>query len=141
MPAGAEFDYQPLAGIGASVQPGLPHARGWRGLLPAPLREEMPPFRLEFEPHGWAQLEEIFASAEDARSMAANEQASLMNQDEWPDPVPPFPGLRTWRSLLPPRGLDRGFVLFPATGGPAVEGAGNAEPEVPAVVEISGGAL
>ena len=50
VPAGSEFEYRPLAGIGSAVQPGIPHARGWRGLLPVPLREEMPPFRLEFEP-------------------------------------------------------------------------------------------
>lgn len=141
LPAGSEFDYQPLAGIGASVEAGFPHARGWRGLLPAPLREEMPPFRLEFEPEGWVRIEALFASAEDARSMTVNEQATIMNQSEWPEPVPAFPGLRNWRSVVPPRGLDAGFVLFPPSGGPVAEGAGGAEPEVPPVVEISGGAL
>lgn len=141
MPAGSEFEYQPLAGIGASVQVGIPHARGWRGLLPAPLREEMPPFRLEFEPSGWVQLEILFASGEDARSMAANEQATIMNQGEWPEPIPAFPGLSGWRTLLPPHGLDSGFVLFPPADGPLAEGAGYGEPEAPEEAEVSGDAL
>lgn len=141
VPAGDEFEYRPLAGIGSAVQSGIPHARGWRGLLPVPLREEMPPFRLEFEPHGWVQLETWAAAAEDARSMTVNEQATIMKQGEWPEPVPPFPGLRNWRSLLPPRGLDRGFILFPPSGGPLGEGAGNGETDPASAAEISGGAL
>lgn len=141
LPAGSEFEYQPLAGIGSSVQAGFPHARGWRGLLPAPLREEMPPFRLEYEPDGWVRLEMLFASAEDARFVTINEQATIMNQGEWPEPAPAFPGLRNWRSVAPVRGLDAGFVLLPVPGGPLAEGGGNGEAEVPAVVEISGGAL
>ncbi len=141
LPAGTEFEYRPLAGIGSSVQSGLPHARGWRGLLPVPLREEMPPFRLEFEPPGWVQLETWAATAEDARSMMVNEQVTIMKQGEWPEPVPPFPGLQGWRSLLPPRGLDRGFILFPPSGGPLAEGVANGDAEPAAIVEISGGAL
>jgi hypothetical protein len=76
--------------------------------------------------------------------MAVDEQATLMGQGEWPAPEPPFPGLPTWRSSLPPSGLDRGFVLFPAAGGPLANGAapeGNGDREVEEIVEISGGAL
>jgi len=80
---------------------------------------------------------------EDARSIALNEQATLMGQGEWPDPEPPFPGLSTWRSSLPPSGLDRGFVLLPVSGGPLADGAANGrgDREVEEIVEISGGAL
>ena len=142
--AGTGWEFQPLAGIGSTVRPGFADVRGWRGLLPAPLVEELPPYRLEFEPAGWVQLEAWAAAGEDARSMAVDEQATLMGQGEWPAPEPPFPGLPTWRSSLPPSGLDRGFVLFPAAGGPLANGAapeGNGDREVEEIVEISGGAL
>ena len=139
--AGTEWEYQPLAGIGSMVRPGFGLARGWRGLLPAPLGEEVPPYRLEFEARGWAQLEAWAAAGEDARSMAVDEQSTLMGQGEWPEPPPPFPGLKNWRSSLPPRGLDRGFVLFPPAAGPLAEGAAEGDREVPEIVEISGGAL
>ncbi len=142
--AEAGWEFSPLAGIGALVRPGFADVRGWRGLLPASLAEEVPPYRLEFEPAGWVQLEAWAAAGEDARSMAVDEQVTLMGQGEWPAPEPPFPGLKTWRSLLPPQGLDRGFVLFPASGGPVANGAaaeGGGEREVEEIVEISGGAL
>jgi hypothetical protein len=142
--AEAGWEFSPLAGIGALVRPGFADVRGWRGLLPASLGEEVPPYRLEFEPAGWVQLEAWAAAGEDARSMAVDEQVTLMGQGEWPAPEPPFPGLKTWRSLLPPQGLDRGFVLFPALGGPVANGAaaeGGGEREVEEIVEISGGAL
>jgi N-acetylmuramoyl-L-alanine amidase len=139
--AGTGWEYQPLAGIGALVQTGFAGARGWRGLLPAPLGEEMPSYRLEFEPRGWAQLEAWAAAGEDARFAVIDEQATLMGQGEWPEPPPPFPGLENWRSLLPPRGLDRGFMLFPPSGGPLGNGAVEGDRELPEIVEISGGAL
>ncbi|MEX1044843.1 MAG: N-acetylmuramoyl-L-alanine amidase [Chthoniobacterales bacterium] len=139
--AGTEWEYQPLAGIGSLVRPGFATARGWRGLLPAPLGEELPPYRLEFEPRGWAQLEAWSATGEDARSMAVDEQSTLMGQGQWPEPPPPFPGLANWRSSLPPRGLDRGFVLFAPSGGPLSDGAAEGDREVPEIIEISGGAL
>jgi N-acetylmuramoyl-L-alanine amidase len=139
--AGTGWEYQPLAGIGAVVRPGFTGARGWRGLLPAPLAEELPPYRLEFEPRGWAQLEAWAAAGEDARSVVVDEQSTLMGQGQWPEPPPPFPGLRNWRSLLPPHGLDAGFVLFPPAGGPVGSGAVEGDREVPEIFEISGGAL
>ncbi len=107
--------YQPLAGIGAAVLPEVAGLADWRTLLPVPLGSELPPFRLEFEPAGWAQLEAQAAAGEDARATARDEQAALMKQGEWPEPGQVIPGLRTWRSFLPPRGLDRGFELFPPT--------------------------
>jgi len=73
--------------------------------------------------------------------MAVDEQATLMGQGQWPPPPPPFPGLKTWRSLLPPPGLDRGFLLFPSAAGPLANGEGEGDREVPEIVEISGGAL
>ncbi len=150
--AAAEWAYQPLAGIGSAVSPGtlMPHG-GWRGLLPVPLGVEMPPFRLEFEPPGWVQLEAWAAAEEDARAAATGGQESVMQEGRWPDPPPPFPGLRGWRSLLPPRDSDRGFELFPPAGGPeagdAEENAGAhpaadaAASGAPGIIEISGGAL
>ena len=65
--AGSSFDYQPLAGIGSLVKPKFPGLSGWRFLLPVPLSEEMQPFRLEYEPAGWVQLERWSAAGEDAR--------------------------------------------------------------------------
>lgn len=138
--AGTKFDYQPLAGIGAAVQPGFASVRGWRGLLPGPLIEEPAKFLLEFEPRGWAQLEAWAAAGEDARSMSTDEQDSLMDQSAWPEPAPVFGGMKGWRALLPPRGLDRGFELLPADAGPLNDGKPSAAGE-PEIIEISGGAL
>lgn len=118
-----DLDYQPLAGIGSTVQPGFPGARGWRGLIPVPLGEEPAPFRLAFEPPGLVQLEAWAAAEEDARAIVVNEQSSLMKQREWPEPQPPFPGLRGWRSSRPASGLDRGFILLPPEGGPLADDA------------------
>ncbi len=148
-------DYEPLAGIGAAVPAGVAGAHGWRGLLSAPLGMEPPSFRLEFEPSGWVQLEAWASAEDDARAAATNEQDSLMQQGEWPEPPPPFPGLGNWRSLLPPRGLDRGFELFPPSGGPEAggdgeeagahaaghEGGRTAASAPVGIIEISGGAL
>ena len=111
-------DYQPLAGIGAFVTEGVAGAEGWRGLLPAPLAVEMPPFRLEFEPAGWVQLEQWASAGEDARAAAAHAQRVAGQQGEWPEPPPPFPGLLGWRALLPAASPDAGFELFEASGGP-----------------------
>ena len=142
VPAGEEFDYQPLAGIGAFVEEGFEGVRGWRGLLPSALGQEMPPFRLEFEPRGWVQLEAWAERGEDARSESDDEQSSLMEQSAWPMPVPPFPGLAGWRGLWPPSGLDQGFVLFGMTAGPLAEDSGEDSGEEPvAAIEIMGGAL
>ncbi len=113
-----EDEYQPLAGIGAFVSEGVAGAEGWRGLLPAPLAVDMPPFRLEFEPAGWVQLEQWASAGEDARAAAAHAQKAFGDQGEWPDPPPPFPGLQGWRSLLPSRSPDAGFELFEVSGGP-----------------------
>lgn len=117
--AGTEFDYQPLAGIGRLVRSAIPGAPGWRGLLPAPLGEDMPPFRLEFEPAGWVQLELWASAGEDARS-AAHQAAGETAQGgrEWPAPPPPWPGVRGWRALLPDGSAGGGFILFAPSGGP-----------------------
>ncbi len=141
--AGTEFEYQPLAGIGTAVQTGFASARGWRTLLPVPLGEEQGPFRLDFEPRGWAQLEAWAAVGEDARSMTTDEQESLMDQSEWPDVPPGFGGLKGWRGLLPVGGLDRGFELFPGYGGPLAErpDAGSREAGEIEIPEIMGGRL
>lgn len=142
--AGTDYEYQPLAGLGSAMQSGFPAARGWRGLLPGPLGEDPVPFQLEFEPRGWVQLEAWAAADEDARSMSRNEQDSLMDQSEWPDPAPAFGLLKGWRALLPPHGLDRGFALFTGEYGPLSEDngsgphAGESSPPVP---EIMGGRL
>lgn len=137
--AGTEFDYQPLEGIGAVVKTGFGPAQGWRGLVPGSLGEKPAPFRLEFEPRGWARLEAWAAADEDARSMAVDEQETLMDQSQWPDAPPSFGGHRGWRDLLPPAGLDRGFHLFAERRGPVDDGRGR---EVPVeIIEISGGAL
>jgi len=134
--AGTDWDYQPLAGIGSLVRPGMRGARGWRGLLPVPLGEEMPPFRLEFEPAGWAQLEEWLSAGDDARSAAAPPRRML---EEMP---PRFPGVTGWRGLVPPReDVDR-FRLFPPRGGPLSEGhSDQGDRGLPPMIEISGGAL
>ncbi|MFM8886205.1 MAG: N-acetylmuramoyl-L-alanine amidase [Chthoniobacterales bacterium] len=140
--AGTEFEYRPLAGIGAAVQPGFASARGWRTLLPVPMVEEMPPFKLEFEPVGWVQLEAWAAAGEDARSMSHDEQAGMMEQSEWPGLAPSFGDLRGWRELLPPSGLDRGFELFPSAAGPIDENhAGDSHGDAVAIPEIEGGRL
>jgi N-acetylmuramoyl-L-alanine amidase len=140
---GTEFDYQPLEGIGAAVRSGFASAQGWRGLLTVPLGETPPPFRMEFEPPGWVRLEARAAVGEDARSMVADEQETLMDQSGWPPPAPAFGGLEGWRGLLPPSGLDRGFRLFPEKAGPlagkpGADARGPAEVEIP---EITGGIL
>lgn len=135
--AGTKFDYQPLAGLGAAMQAGFVSARGWRGLLSVPLNLGVEPFRLEFEPRGWAELEALAAAGEDARSMAGGEQDSLMDQSEWPGLAPAFGGERGWRALLPPRGHGGGLELFPGEGGP-LNDAGTAHGEM---MEMSGGEL
>lgn len=143
--AGSPFDYQPLAGIGRLVKPKFPGLSGWRRLLPAPLGEEMPPFRLEYEPAGWVQLEAWAAAGEDARSAGQQEESFLSRPREWPDPAPAWPGLRGWRSLLPPRGLEEPFLLFaPPEGAPVDPEAGRDQEQEPAknwILEILGKAL
>lgn len=116
---GGEADYQPLAGIGRLVRSRVPGAPGWRGLLISPLGEEVPPFRLEFEPPGWVQLEIWSQTGEDAR-FAANEAASAPGLGgEWPDPVGAWPGVTGWRTLLPRGPADEPFMLFaPPAGAP-----------------------
>lgn len=121
--AGTEFDYQPLAGIGRSLRPRFPGLRGWRRFQPASPGEELPPFRLEYEPAGWVQLELWAAAGEDARSTGGGAQSYSMRAREWPDPAPPWPGLRGWRSFLPPGPFaDESFVLFPVRPGAPVVG-------------------
>lgn len=117
---GSSFDYQPLEGISRLMRPRFPGAKGWRGLLPAPMAEEMPPFRLEYEPPGWVQLEVWTAAGEDARSAGQEGNAGASTQRrEWPDPPPPWPGLKGWRALLPLHGEDEEFLLFaPPPGAP-----------------------
>lgn len=140
--AGTEFEYRPLAGIGAAVQPGFASAQGWRSLLPVPMAEEMPPFSLEFEPAGWVQLEAWAAAGEDARSMSHDEQAGMMEQSEWPGLAPAFGGLRGWRELPPPAGLEHGFELFPSAAGPVDESNnGNSRGDSIEIPEIEGGRL
>jgi hypothetical protein len=138
-----EYAYEPLDGIGAALQTGVEGARGWRALLPVPLGEEAGPFRLEFEPRGWSQLEAWASADEDARSMVRDEQESLMDQSAWPDPPPRFGGGKGWRGLLPPRGLDRGFTLYPGKYGPLDESAGSprSHPATLEIPEIMGGRL
>ena len=115
--AGTEFEYQPLAGIGRLVRSVVTGAPGWRGLLPAPLGDEMPPFRLEYEPTGWVQLEAWAAAGEDARSAAQQAQRSAAGIREWPEPAPLWPDLRGWRTLVPPGGADESFTLFASPPG------------------------
>ena len=114
---GEGFEYQPLEGIARLVRPKIPAAPGWRRLLPAPLGEEMPPFKLEYEPGGWVQLEAWAAAGEDARSAGQMEESYLSRPREWPDPPPAWPGLRGWRSLVPPRGAEETFILFASPPG------------------------
>lgn len=114
------FSYQPLAGIGAAVGSGSPAGRGWRDLLPAPLGEDMPPFRLEFEPSGWVQLEAWASAGEDARSVSVVSASTLFGDEAWPILPPVFPGLPGWRGFVP---ADAGFVLLPVRGGPLAEPA------------------
>ena len=138
------FEFNPLAGIGAAVQTGFASARGWRGLLPAPLSGEVDPFKLEFEPAGWVQLEAWASAGEDARSMSHDEQSSMMDQSEWPGLAPAAGGMLGWRELLPAHGLDRGFVLFEGESGPAAEDYEEGESRgvrTVEIVEILGGAL
>jgi hypothetical protein len=141
--AGSPFDYQPLEGIGRLVRPKFPGLSGWRRLLPAPLGEEMPPFRLEYEPAGWVQLEMWAAAGEDARSAGQQEESFLSRPREWPDPAPAWPGLRGWRSLLPPRGVEETFLLFaPPEGAPVDPEAGREqEPAKNWILEFLGKAL
>jgi N-acetylmuramoyl-L-alanine amidase len=118
-PAGTAFEYQPLEGISRLVRPKIPGVPGWRRLLPAPLGEELPPFKVEYEPAGWVQLEAWAAAGEDARSAGTGEESYFSRLREWPDPAPVWPGLRGWRSLVPPRGAEETFILFlPPPGAP-----------------------
>jgi N-acetylmuramoyl-L-alanine amidase len=117
--AGSSHDYQPLEGISRLMTPKFSGLSGWRKLLPASLAEEMPPFRLEYEPAGWVQLEVWAAAGEDARSAVIEEQSFLSRPREWPDPPAPWPGLRGWRELVPVRSDDEQFMLFaPPPGAP-----------------------
>jgi hypothetical protein len=118
---GGSLDYQPLEGISRLIRPEFSGLPGWRKLLPAPLGEEMPPFRLEYEPAGWVQLEVWAAAGEDARS-AVQEQSFLSRPREWPDPPPAWPELRGWRGLVPVRSDDEQFMLFAPPPGAPVDG-------------------
>lgn len=118
---GGPLDYQPLEGISRLIRPKFSGLPGWRKLLPAPLGEEMPPFRLEYEPAGWVQLEVWAAAGEDARS-AVQEQSFLSRPREWPDPPPAWPELRGWRELVPVRRDDEQFMLFAPPPGAPVDG-------------------
>ena len=120
--AGGAFDYQPLEGISRLMRPAFGGLSGWRKLLPAPLAEEMPPFRLEYEPAGWVQLEIWAAAGEDARSAVQEQQSFLSRPREWPDPPPAWPGLRGWRELVPVRNDDEQFMLFAPPPGAPVDG-------------------
>lgn len=120
-PAAGGLDYQPLEGISRLVRPKFPGLRGWRRLLPAPLGEEMPPFRWEFEPAGWVQLEAWAAAGEDARSAGPSGESFFSRPREWPDPAPAWPGVRGWRALLPPRESAENFVLFATPPGAPVD--------------------
>ena len=119
--AAGVLEYQPLEGISRLVRPRFPGLSGWRRLLPAPLGEEMPPFRLEYEPAGWVQLEAWASAGEDARSTAPQEESFLSRTREWPDPVPPWPGLHGWRALLPSREGEETFLLFVSPPGAPVD--------------------
>ncbi|MFZ4484019.1 MAG: N-acetylmuramoyl-L-alanine amidase family protein [Chthoniobacterales bacterium] len=122
--AGTEFDYQPLAGIGRMVRSPWDSAAGWRGLLAAPLRDEMPSFHLEYEPPGLVQLEAWAASTEDARASSHQGAPAAESLMEWPEPVAPWPGLRGWRALLPLHGHGREFILFAPPDGAPLDSAG-----------------
>ena len=131
--AGTEFDYQPLAGIGRMVRSRWTFAPGWRGSLVAPLGEEMPAFRLEYEPPGIVQLETWAAAGEDARASAHEGAPPTETLLEWPEPVAPWPGLRGWRTLLPPPGSGEGFILFaPPMGAPLDSPGGGVDNGAPA---------
>jgi N-acetylmuramoyl-L-alanine amidase len=122
--AGGPHDFQPLEGISRLITPKFSGLSGWRKLLPAPLAEEMPPFRLEYEPAGWVQLEVWAAAGEDARSAVQEQQSFLSRPREWPDPPAAWPGLRGWRELVPVRSDDEQFMLFaPPPGAPVDIGA------------------
>jgi len=75
--------------------------------------------------------------------MSSDEQATLMDQSEWPEAPPAFGGSKGWRDLLPAAGLDRGFELFPGTTGPRADDPAGAVRGAPAVEipEIMGGRL
>lgn len=122
--AAGPFDYQPLEGISRLIRPKFSGLSGWRKLLPAPLGEEMPPFRLEYEPAGWVQLEVWAAAGEDARSAVPEGQGSLSRPREWPDPPPAWPGMRGWRELVPVRSDDEQFMLFAPPPGAPIDGEG-----------------
>ena len=119
----AERNFQPLSGVGAAARPptvlGVP---SWRDLLLASLVEDAPPFQLDFEPRGWAQLEALAEAGEDARSSAQPEQESLAGRGKWPESMRPFPHLSRWRSLLSSTGAAGGFLLWPPSTGPLAEG-------------------
>lgn len=116
---GAMVDSELLAGLTATLHTGLAAFGGWRSLLPVPLHEDMPPFQWEFNPPGWVQLEEAAAREEDARA-GVNGPGVSMQQSEWPDPLPPFPGVNGWRGVAPLRNADKGFELFPSGKGPEI---------------------
>lgn len=141
--AGSGFEYQPLEGIARLVRPKFPGVPGWRRLLPAPLGEELPPFKLEYEPAGWVQLELWASAGEDARSADQTEESFLSRPREWPDPAPAWPGLRGWRALVPPRGAEETFVLFLSPPGapvdPEAAGANGSAPDW--TIPVSGKAL
>lgn len=118
--ATAEWDYQPLAGIGNLVRSQIPGVEGWRALLSGPVAEEMPPFRFEYEPAGWVLLESWSAgSSEDARIAAAagGDRGAQEEVREWPDPLVGWPGLRGWRALVPAHAANDIFVLFESPDG------------------------
>ena len=89
------------------------------------------------------QLERWAAAGEDARSAGQQEESFLSRPREWPDPAPAWPGLRGWRDLLPPRGVEEAFLLFaPPEGAPVDPEAGrDQEPAKNWLLQILGKAL
>jgi N-acetylmuramoyl-L-alanine amidase len=76
----------PLVGIGAAVQFGFAHARGWRALLPDQQYsdlggefQEALPFRMEFMPSGWVRLETCAAAGEGTRKAIEESDKALMS--------------------------------------------------------------
>lgn len=103
------WEFNPLAGIGRLYTSRTAGGRGWRSLLVAPLQEELPSFRLEFEPAGLVQLEALVTGGEDARSLytapAQLPPAPVPSTVTWQ--VRRWPGAPDWRSL------DGGLEDFP----------------------------
>lgn len=108
--SGAGLHAQALAGLVAAIPWSSVGERGWRDLLPAPIGDELPPFRLDLAPHGWAALEAHMESGEEARG-SGGENPGDSSQREWPEIEPPVPGIRDWRALT--HGLDRGVLSYP----------------------------